>query len=97
MNAEKMLEVIDRYRKTLKDVSTGSGPFDTRPTSAEALAHVRGMLDTIEEFVLEGNQVAWDKANRWLGFIQGVFWLLDEYSLNQMRDHNRTEGSKNVD
>lgn len=35
------------------------------------------------------NPEDFDKANRWLGFIQGAFWAWDVYSLDEMREHNR--------
>jgi hypothetical protein len=31
---------------------------------------------------------SWDKANRWLGFLQGVFWMSGTYTLDQIREHN---------
>lgn len=30
-----------------------------------------------------------EKAMRWLGFIQGVLWILGVFSISQMREHNR--------
>ncbi len=38
---------------------------------------------------LERTQEIWGKFNRWLGFLQGIFWSLGEFSLDDMRDHNR--------
>lgn len=90
MNADKMLEVVRQYRALLLHIPPESGPFDKQPSPREAYAHLHGMLDSIEGFVKEGTPKAWDKANRWLGFMQGVFWLNGTYTLDQMRDHNRT-------
>jgi len=33
-----------------------------------------------------------EKAMRWLGFVQGVLWLHGDFTLDQMREHNRCEG-----
>lgn len=90
MDANKMLEVVQQYRSLLAHIPPLSGPFDSQPTPRKAIAHVAGMLDKIEAFVREGTPKSWDKANRWLGFLQGVFWVQGTYTLNQMRDHNRT-------
>jgi hypothetical protein len=89
MDAEKMLSVVRAYRSLLSFIPPLSGPFDKPPTPRKALAHTAGMLDKIEAFVKEGTPEAWDKANRWLGFLQGVFWVQGIYTLDQMRDHNR--------
>lgn len=91
MDAEKMLSVVQTYRSLLSFTSPLSGPLNVPPTPQQALAHVAGMLDQIETFVKADTEEAWDKANRWLGFLQGVFWTQGIYTLDQMRDHNRAE------
>lgn len=89
MNAAKVLEVVKQYRALLLHIPPQVGPMDRQPSPREAYAHVHNMLEQIEKFVVEGTPESWDKANRWLGFLQGVFWLHGTYTLNQMRDHNR--------
>lgn len=86
-----MRQVLKQYEALLLHIPPQAGPMDRQPSPREAYAHVHGMLETIEKFLDEGTPEAWDKANRWLGFLQGVFWLHGTYTLNQMRDHNRTE------
>lgn len=90
MTPEKMLEVVQIYRALLLHIPPADGPYDQVPTPRGALAHVHGMLNKIEDFIAEADPKAWDKANRWLGFLQGVLWMQGLYTLNQMRDHNRT-------
>lgn len=90
MNPEKMREVLKQYQALLLHIPPQVGPMDRQPSPREAYAHVHNMLEVIEKFLDEGTPDAWDKANRWLGFLQGVFWLHGTYTLNQMRDHNRT-------
>jgi hypothetical protein len=90
VNADKMLEVVRQYRTLLLHIPPASGPFDKQPSPREAYAHLNGMLDSIESFVKEGTPEAWDKANRWLGFMQGVFWMNGTFTLDQMREHNRS-------
>lgn len=91
MDATKMLEVVQQYRVLLSFIPPLAGPFDVPPTPRKAVAHCAGMLEKIEVFVKEGTPESWDKANRWLGFLQGVFWVQGIYTLNQMRDLNRDE------
>lgn len=98
MTPEKMLEVISRYRSLLSPLPATHGPFDKSPTPDEAISHLHGMLDKMEEMLNhcwtdrfwdnEKGRAEWAKANRWLGFIQGVFWLHGYLTLDQMRAHN---------
>jgi hypothetical protein len=32
-----------------------------------------------------------DKANRWLGFVQGFLWPNGFYTIDEMKDHNRSK------
>ena len=92
MNVAQGRLVIARYRSLLQPIPEASGPFDRKPTQ-EALSHVHGMLDKMEAFldIADESPEDWDKFNRWLGFCQGVFWPHGDYTLNQMRKHNRTK------
>jgi hypothetical protein len=54
--------------------------------SASKFDHLMWMCCQLQEFVTEGKL---DKANRWLGFVQGCLWLYDFYSIEEMKDHNR--------
>lgn len=80
------LAVVEKYRSVLDHVCSVTGNFDFEPNIHEAHAHAKWMLDKIEEFVTEDEL---DKANRWLGFVQGIFYSFGTYTINQMRDHNR--------
>lgn len=51
-------------------------------------AHIQMMCTKVEEFLTTGQE---DKANRWLGFIQGVLWLSEIYDIDQLRAHMRGE------
>ena len=53
---------------------------------AEALEHARWMLGEISRFVQIGKI---EKACRWLGFVQGIFWVTGIRLIKQMRDDNR--------
>lgn len=53
-----------------------------------ALGHVRWMCQQIPAFLKEGRV---EKANRWLGFVQGVLWAIGHKSIDSMRDDNVAE------
>ncbi len=97
MTPEKGRYIVARYRSFLGHLPKGEGPFDRKPTPQEAMTHLHGMLDKMEGFLdtvdKRGSEweLEWDKFNRWLGFMQGAFWLHGDYVLDQMRDHNRTK------
>lgn len=102
MNVKRGREVVERYRSLLCPLPEEKGPFDRKPAPREAMSHLHGMLDQMEEFLNETETAVktgkplfnqscpdWDKFNRWLGFMQGVLWLHGDFTLDQMREHNR--------
>ena len=96
MTPDKMREVIGHYRSLLSLIPPNEGPYGGNPSPREALAHVHGMLERVERQLDSyqseaGYSEDWEKANHWLGFIQGVLWLHGDYTLDQLQDHNRTE------
>ena len=44
---------------------------------------------TAQSWDLDNLEEDWVKANRWLGFIQGVLWEHHIFTIDNMRDHNR--------
>ena len=54
----------------------------------QILAHCYMMLDRLEGFVLQGNLY---KAFRFLGFIEGCLWTTACYTLQELKDHNRSD------
>lgn len=46
------------------------------------LAHAHWMVQMARELSLE-------KANRWLGFVQGVLWCEKVFTVDEMRDQTR--------
>ena len=106
MDVKQGREIIDRYRGVLKHVSLREGPMDGAPCPDEELQHCHSMLEWMDEFLdkveeedryrhdrfwSDADRVKqWDKFNRWLGFMQGVFWSQGVFTLNEMRGHNRS-------
>jgi hypothetical protein len=75
-------EILEGYL-----VSDGEDPVyqvllgeDFRETS---LRHALWMCKKIPE-------LAADKQNRWLGFVQGILWANGVFTIGEMRGHNRS-------
>jgi len=70
-----------------QDVKVERMPLDTiMPANWVALGHVLWMCDEIDDFVRDQR---WDKANRWIGFIQGVLWMTGVASIDESRKINQ--------
>lgn len=100
MSPAKARQIIQQYRHFLRFIPKKEGPVDSQPTPREALGHTLVMLDKMERFLDQTEAChspgilieagwGWDKFNRWLGFIQGIFWLHGDFTLDQLKEHNR--------
>ncbi len=84
MTDQKINTVLDLYAERLTE---------TRSTSfwqpwQEEFEHCVVMIPQIRAFVALGRR---DKAFRWLGFMQGVFYCAALYTIKEMADHNRPD------
>jgi len=89
MTPEKMTEVVNRYVEEWRGHGGESRRFITNgqfPTPEQVRGHIWWMCVQIREFVRSGSM---DKANRWLGFVQGALWVLGDKTIDEMRDDNR--------
>jgi hypothetical protein len=84
MTNEQIVNVTKKY----SDFLTNMGVIESirQNDVPDSLNHVKWMLEQIPMFI-EENKI--DKANRWLGFVQGVFWVRNFYNIGEMRDDNR--------
>ena len=96
MNNQQITEVIDRY--TLELAGGGFKPThglatksDHDAVSTKQLGHAAWMCEQVKIFVEEDNS---DKANLWLGFVQGVMWCTGFRTVGEMREHNGGCGMK---
>lgn len=89
MTRHGMRKVVEDYIEALR--GQGARPERQDDPRKDPLAHAWWMCERILEF-LDGDQ--WEKANRWLGHIQGYFALTGLYTIDEMRDHNRTKEPK---
>jgi len=84
MKDEKIIAICEFYKKEL--VPYGKGAY-----FPETYKHIMYMLWMIPQFIKEGRK---EKANRWLGFVQGVLWANDVYEIEDMKEHNRQDENK---
>jgi hypothetical protein len=93
MTTDQVLKVIGYYQEHL-DRRFGAEPEEFgygHVVCVEADGHRRprnhlaSMCDQIRAFI-EADEV--EKAMRWLGFMQGAFWALGVFTLNDLRQHN---------
>lgn len=78
MGYAKIQHIVEKYANML----TAHIP---ERDSVCTLCHVKWMLTEMKEYTPDRSS---DKLNRWLGFVQGVFWCEDVYTIDEMRTHN---------
>lgn len=76
-----MIEVLENYIRRLNIIVPIS-----ESTGGTRLQHIRWMCERTKEFI---KQDKLDKANRWLGFIQGVLWTRGIFSIDEIQGHNK--------
>lgn len=89
MTNEKILEVIAGYELLL------DGHEPLRDNAAQTLTarmmHLHWMCRQVRNFLVEDRR---DKAFRWLGFIQGAFWVMGLRTVEEMKNDNRPAGNE---
>ena len=93
---QKLLTVIEKIRTSVRQHARGRFNneivvervnLDTiMPSNVVALGHVLWMCNEIDSFI-RNNHI--EKANRWIGFIQGVLWLTGVASIDESREINK--------
>lgn len=94
MTKEKIREVLALYQELFKQLEVNKleiikykfSGSEEEICDACIYNHCYWMLDEIEKFLQEDRI---EKAMRWLGFIQGVFWSKHVFTIKQLTDHNR--------
>lgn len=86
MTKEKFHKLLDFYKGYLNKYVSKERNVNADPTNIwESFGHILWMIDEMK------NMDDQEKANRWLGFIQGAFWAMGKFTIDEMRDHNRIE------
>jgi len=98
MDVKQGRGVVEKYRNLLVKIEKLEIGNSETPSLPRALAHANGMLDRMEEFLDETQyggsptpkNSSWDKFNRWLGFVQAILWVNGYFTLDQLKNHNRS-------
>lgn len=98
MEVGQLMQVLATYEKRL---SNGSIPAQKALTNrvlnrAQRLSHCRWMCRTMVVMLGAAQQTdagvqpsEVEKANRWLGFVQGILASENYYTIDEMRTHTR--------
>lgn len=83
MNKETLLILFKEYKTYL--ISNKYVKKDNASKrNGSTMQHIIWMCEEGIIYVKDGEI---EKANRWLGFIQGVFWIKKVFSIDEMRKH----------
>jgi hypothetical protein len=73
----KCIMILKGYAKDLERLSL-----------TDEMRHLQTMIPKAIGFFEEGRR---EKGFRWLGFIQGVLWMENVYTIEEMKNHNRPD------
>jgi hypothetical protein len=89
MSPEKIKQLMHYYTRIIGlEPRRDESGFGWRDANI-SMGHVVWMCGQVLEFV-DTQRMA--KANRWIGFIQGVLWSKGIMTIDQMRKHNMPDG-----
>lgn len=77
MDDTKINEVLNLYELKLNNLTDTNTP--------SKIEHMQTMIPKMREFNSDGRR---DKLMRWIGFMQGAFWSLGIYDLEDLKQHN---------
>ena len=87
MEKNRIVEVCQEYDEILK--CDGFEIKHREPFSPDYdLNHIRWMINEIPKILDDPNKK--EKANRWLGFVQGVLSMLGYFTIDEMKGHNKS-------
>lgn len=81
MVASKIIAIAKQYDDYLSTTTEVKAIDDGGTTRS----HARWMCGRVGVYALLDIQ----KANRWLGFIQGYLWVAGDFTVDEMRHHNK--------
>jgi hypothetical protein len=87
MTNEQVLELVVKYDEVIVSKLGPHEPLRNQDaaTGAQRAGHLRWMLTQIPQFVAVDKM---EKAMRWLGFLQGVFWVWELSDIATMKKDN---------
>ncbi|MCK5022169.1 MAG: hypothetical protein KAR54_02900 [Candidatus Pacebacteria bacterium] len=90
MTPQKIKEVIEIYQTRFEKLGIEKTDYPHEKiidSNNGILYHCYGMTDKMLKFLEQGRV---EKTFRWLGFIQGCLWTSGLYSLEEIKNHNKT-------
>lgn len=90
MKRKQIQNVINKYRAKLQKANLRPAQFPSEHLATDwhlQIKHCMWMLDRMEELLKEDRL---EKVNRWLGFVQGVLWTQSIYSIENLKEDNRS-------
>lgn len=94
MTDDKCREVIDIYEnkaKAIIDVAKDLGMDSHEYTHYAAADHIINMIPRARELLAAGRR---EKLMRWIGFMQGAWFVANVYSLEDLKRHNMPPGEE---
>lgn len=91
MSPNQVTTRLEFYAKKLiaKGAVARRGPTSgVLPTGMQALDHALWMCQESKQHIADGKIV---KVMRWFGFIQGVMWMTGQFTIHEMKEHNRED------
>lgn len=92
MTNKKISQLLDGYEAKLLQLRDAH-PSGREPwwgyqqiPGTDKMVHVLEMIPKMRKFLEEGRR---EKAFRWLGFLQCVFWMLNIYTIDELASHSR--------
>ena len=90
MNVDKVNEVLAKMVEDFERKKIEAKRFDTKavlPDGREARRHCHWMAKE----ALSWPQERLEKKMRWMGFIQGILWMIDGVSIEDLKKNNKPE------
>ena len=84
MTQQQIIDVCEKYNNFL--INFGIAEAIRENDKPESLRHIKWMVEEIPKLLDVGKI---EKANRWLGFVQGVFWVKKLLSIDELKNDNR--------
>ena len=78
----KALDVHERVLKSLGHEARMLDRFMKAPSHWQVIQHAMAMCPMMRDLIAAGKL---DRANRWLGFLQGLLWTQGLVSVNELR------------
>lgn len=86
MTKDQVLAAAKKYAERLYAYPPKRWTTSLKPSAHEAGCHIHWMCLEVRTLVADGRL---DKANRWMGFIQGSLWTAGLGSIDEFKNDNR--------